>query len=419
MTDPTKEVVIIGAGIGGLTLGLRLHRAGIPCRVYEIAPEIKPLGVGISLLPHATKELTELGLLDALTAVAITTSKIAYYNRFGQHIYDDPSGRNAGYQWPQFCIHRGDLQMVLLKAFVERVGADRVMTNHRCTGVEQDANGATAHFEHTATNEKLPSQRGSIVVSCEGIHSVIRKQFFPDEGPPRYSGINMWRGVTRWKPFLDGNTFVRIGWHKPAKVLIYPIRDKIDAEGRQLINWVCDIEQEQPVRERDWNKQGKLEDFIGTVEDWKFPWLDVPAMCRAADQILEYPMVDQDPLPRWSHGRVTLLGDAAHPMQPRGANGGAQSILDCTALTECLTSIADPVAALKAYEDRRLPPTTQVVLTNRSAPPDAVLEEVYRRTGDKPFRHIDDVISQSELAGLLKRYQRVAGFDKEKLQTAS
>jgi 2-polyprenyl-6-methoxyphenol hydroxylase-like FAD-dependent oxidoreductase len=309
--------------------------------------------------------------------------------------------------------------MVLLEAFVERAGADRVVTSHRCTGVDQDATGATAHFEHPVTKEKLPSQRGTIVVACDGIHSVVRKQFFPNEGPPRYSGINMWRGVTRWKPFLDGNTFVRIGWHKPAKVLIYPIRDKIDSEGRQLINWVCDIEQEQPVRERDWNRVGKLEDFIGMIEDWNFPWLDVPAMCRAADQILEYPMVDQDPLPRWSHGRVTLLGDAAHPMQPRGANGGAQSILDCTALTECLTSIADPVAALKAYEERRLPPTSQVVLTNRSAPPDAVLEEVYRRTGDKPFRHIDDVISQSELAGLLKRYQRIAGFDKERLQAAS
>ncbi len=410
-----KDIVIIGAGIGGLTLGLRLHQAGIPCRIYEIAPEIKPLGVGISLLPHATKNLAELGLLQDLTDVAITTSKIAYYNRFGQLIYNDPSGLHAGYQWPQFCIHRGDLQMVLLKAFVARAGAGRVVTNHRCTGVEQDAGGATAHFEHGATNEKLPSQRGSIVVSCEGIHSVIRKKFFPNEGPPRYSGINMWRGVTRWRPFLDGNTFVRIGWHKPAKVLIYPIRDNIDAEGRQLINWVCDIEQEQPIRDRDWNKQGKLEDFIGTIADWNFPWLDVPAMCRAADQILEYPMVDQDPLPRWSHGRVTLLGDAAHPMLPRGANGGAQSILDCTALTKCLMGNADPVQALAAYEAERRPATTQVVLTNREQPPDAVLQEVYRRTGDQPFRSIDDVISQDELSALLKRYQRVAGFDRERL----
>ena len=411
------DVVIVGAGIGGLTLGLRLHAAGIPCRIFEAAPEIKPLGVGINLLPHATKELTELGLQTDLARVAITTSKIAYYNRFGQLIHNDPCGRHGGYEWPQFSIHRGDLQMVLLEAFVQRAGTDRVITAHRCTGVEQDDTGVTVHFEHTLTKDKLPPQRGSIAVACDGIHSVIRKQFFPNEGPPRYSGLNMWRGVTRWQPFLDGATMVRVGWHKPAKVLIYPIRDNIDAQGRQLINWVCDIEQETPIAQRDWNRQGRLDDFIGALEDWRFPWLDVPAMCRAADQILEYPMVDQDPLPRWSHGRVTLLGDAAHPMLPRGANGGAQSILDGSALADCVARTADPVAALKAYEERRRPPTTQVVLTNRSEPPDAVLEEVYKRTGDKPFRQIDDVISQSELAGLLKRYQRVAGFDKEKLQT--
>jgi 2-polyprenyl-6-methoxyphenol hydroxylase-like FAD-dependent oxidoreductase len=410
------DVVIVGAGIGGLTLGLRLHAVGIPCRIYEAAPEIKPLGVGINLLPHASKELCELGLEAALTRVAITTSKIAYYNRFGQLIYDDPCGRHAGYRWPQFSIHRGDLQMVLLDAFVSRAGSDRVVTNHRCVGVEQDGNGATAHFEHTTGGDRLPSQRGTVIVACDGIHSVIRKQFFPDEGPPRYSGLNMWRGVTRWKPFLDGATFVRIGWHRPAKVLIYPIRDHIDGEGRQLVNWVCDIEQETPIPQRDWNRQGRLEDFVGAIEDWRFPWLDVPAMCRAADQILEYPMVDQDPLPRWSHGRVTLLGDAAHPMLPRGANGGAQAILDGTALADCLVANADPVAALKAYEDRRRPPTTQVVLTNRREPPDVILQEVYRRTGDRPFRHIDDVISQAELAGLLKKYQRVAGFDKERLE---
>jgi len=413
-----SEVLIVGAGIGGLTLALRLHQAGIPCRVYEAAPEIKPLGVGINLLPHATKELTELGLQTALARVAVTTSEIAYYNRFGQLIYRDPAGRNAGYAWPMFSIHRGDLQMVLLDAFKARVGVDRLVTAARCMGVEQDAAGATANFEHAHTKRKLPSQRASIVVSCEGIHSVIRKQFFPNEGPPRYSGLNMWRGVTRWKPFLDGATFVRVGWHKPAKVLIYPIRNDIDAEGRQLINWVCDIEQEKPIEQRDWNRQGRIEDFIGALENWRFDWLDIPALCRAADQILEYPMVDQDPLPRWSHGRVTLLGDAAHPMQPRGANGGAQAILDCGALAACLKQIADPVAALKAYEQQRLPATTQVVLTNRSNPPDAILQEVYKRTGDKPFRHIDDVISQAELAGLLKRYQRVAGFDREKLEAA-
>jgi len=173
------NVVIIGAGIGGLTLGLRLHQAGIPCRIYEAAPEIKPLGVGINLLPHATKELSELGLVPALEAVAVTTREIAYFNRFGQVIYREPSGRFDGYEWPQFSIHRGDLQMVLLGALVERAGAECVITGHRCTGVEQDAGGATAYFENPLTKEALPPQRGDIVVSCEGIHSAIRQQFYP------------------------------------------------------------------------------------------------------------------------------------------------------------------------------------------------------------------------------------------------
>jgi len=410
------NVVIIGAGIGGLTLGLRLHQAGIPCRIYEAAPEIKPLGVGINLLPHATKELSELGLVPALEAVAVTTREIAYFNRFGQVIYREPSGRFDGYEWPQFSIHRGDLQMVLLGALVERAGAECVITGHRCTGVEQDAGGATAYFENPLTKEALPPQRGDIVVSCEGIHSAIRKQFYPYEGPPRYSGLNMWRGVTRSKPFLTGASMVRMGWVNTAKVLIYPIRNNIDDEGRQLINWVVDIETPNYKQQRDWNRPGNIDDFIGAIANWHFDWLDVPALVRSADVILEYPMVDQDPLPRWSFDRVTLLGDAAHPMLPRGANGGAQAILDCSALTESLRRIAEPVAALKAYEDRRLPPTSKVVLTNRENPPDAILREIFLRTGDKPFAHIDDVISQNELARLSERYQRVAGFDKETLQ---
>jgi 5-methylphenazine-1-carboxylate 1-monooxygenase len=412
------NVIIIGAGIGGLTLGLRLQQLGIPCRIYEAAPEIKPLGVGINLLPHATKELAELGLLPALENVAVTTTEIAYFNRFGQLIYREPSGRFGGYEWPQFSIHRGDLQMVLLRAFVERAGADKVVTGHKCIRVEQDAGAATAYFEHPFTKEELPPQTGDVIISCEGIHSVIRKQFYPNEGPPRYSGINMWRGVTRWMPYLTGASMVRIGWLNTAKVLIYPIRNHIDAEGRQLVNWVLDIETPNYKAERDWNRPGRIEDFIDRVADWHFDWLDVPEMMRHADVILEFPMIDQDPLPRWSFGRVTLLGDAAHPMLPRGANGGAQAILDCRALCDCLVGIPDPVAALKAYEDRRLQPTANVVLTNRKNPPDAILREVFLRTGDKPFQRIEDVISHEELVALSERYQRVAGFDKQTLQHA-
>jgi 2-polyprenyl-6-methoxyphenol hydroxylase-like FAD-dependent oxidoreductase len=408
------EVLIIGAGIGGLTLGLMLHRAGIACRIFEAAPELKAVGVGINILPHASRELCALGLEDALAKVAVTTREYCFYNRFGQYIYSEPAGRFAGYDVPQFSIHRGDLQMVLLDAFIARAGADKVILGRRCMGVDYDGDEAIAHFEDV-NGKPLAPQRGAVAVSCEGIHSVLRKQLYPDEGPPKYSGINMWRGVTRWQPILTGASMIRIGWHHPAKLLIYPIRNDIDGQGRQLVNWVCDIETPQ-YQARDWNRRGRLEDFLPAMADWHFDWLDVPQFIRRADAILEYPMVDQDPLPCWSFGRLTLLGDAAHPMYPRGANGAAQAILDCRALADALKANADAVAALKAYEAKRRPATSEVVIANRKAPPDAILQEVYRRTGDKPFKNIDDVISRAELIALSESYKRVAGYDKERLK---
>jgi len=407
------DVIIIGAGIGGLTLGLMLHRAGIPCRIYESTQELKAVGVGISVLPHASRELVGLGLEEALANVAVTTREFCFYNRYGQFIYREPAGRYAGYEYPMFSIHRGDLQMVLLDAFIKRAGADRVITGWRCTGV--DAEAGTAHFVDAASGAALPSQQGRAVIDCEGIHSVVRKQLYPDEGPPKYAGINMWRGVTRWKPIASGASMMRIGWHHPAKVLLYPIRNNIDAEGRQLFNWVIDIETPE-YQKNDWNRPGNLDDFMHTIADWHFDWLDVPEFIRSADRIFEYPMVDQDPLPRWSFGKLTLLGDAAHPMYPRGANGAAQAILDARALSDALKDNADPVSALKIYEDQRLPATREVVLTNRRAPPDRILQEVFKRTGDKPFRHINDVISPEELAAMSESYKRVAGYDKEKLK---
>jgi 2-polyprenyl-6-methoxyphenol hydroxylase-like FAD-dependent oxidoreductase len=411
------DVLIIGGGIGGLTLGLMLHRAGIAARVFEAAPEIKPVGVGINILPHASRELCALGLEDALAKVAVTTREYCFYNRFGQFIYAEPAGRFAGYDVPQFSIHRGDLQMLLLDAFIARAGRDKVATGWRCTRVEHDGAQAVAHFQD-GNGKPLPPQRGSVAIACEGIHSTLRKQLYPNEGPPKYSGINMWRGVTRWAPMLSGASMVRVGWHHPAKLLIYPIRNNIDAQGRQLVNWVCDIETPQHLA-NDWNRPGKLEDFLPAMEDWTFDWLDVPRFIRSADAILEYPMVDKDPLPRWSFGRLTLLGDAAHPMYPRGANGAAQAILDGRALSDALAAGSDPVDALKAYEHKRLPATTEVVLANRKAPPDAILQEVYRRTGDRPFKSIDDVISREELVALSESYKRVAGYDKERLRRKS
>jgi len=408
------DVIIVGAGIGGLTLGLALHAAGIPCRIFESAAEIRAVGVGINILPHATKELAALGLEAALARVAIETKESAFFNRFGQLIYREPAGRAAGYDHPQFSIHRGDLQMALLEAFVARAGRDRVLTNHHCIGVEQDDSGVRVHFSDGPGGVNRSTVHGRVAIACDGINSAIRKQFFPGEGAPRYSGINMWRGVTRWKPMLSGASMVRAGWLSHGKMVIYPIR-AADADGLQLINWVAEIET-PTYRKRDWNRPGAVDDFIGAFADWHFDWLDVPALIRAADSVLEFPMVDQDPLPRWSFDRVTLLGDAAHPMVPRGANGAGQAILDARALTTALLANDDPVAALAAYEEQRLEATTRIVLTNRTNPPDAILREVFQRTNDQPFRAIDDVISRDELVALSEGYKRIAGYSKDALR---
>jgi 2-polyprenyl-6-methoxyphenol hydroxylase-like FAD-dependent oxidoreductase len=403
------EILIVGAGVGGLTLALELHQRGIACRVFESAPQIKALGVGINILPHATRVLSDLGLQDALAAVAVETAEAAFFNRFGQLIYREPLGRRAGYRWPQLSIHRGDLQSVLLDAMKARIGEDRLHLGFHCEGFDQTDDEVRLKFK------SQPASRGAAAIACDGIHSAMRRQLYRDEGEPRYSGVNMWRGVTRWKPVLSGATMLRAGWLKGGKLVHYPIRNRIDAEGRQLVNWLWELE--TPDHKRwVWNRPARVEDFIAGVEDWKFDWLDVPAFFRAADVVLEYPMVDKDPLPAWSFGRVTLLGDAAHPMVPRGSNGAGQAILDAKALAEALDEDTDVARALKTYEEERLVPTANVVLENRRNPPDAILREIYERTGDRPFERIESVISAEELKAISDRYKGIAGYDKSSLQ---
>jgi 2-polyprenyl-6-methoxyphenol hydroxylase-like FAD-dependent oxidoreductase len=401
-------VLIIGGGIGGLTLALSLHQAGIACKVFEAAPAIKPLGVGVNLLPHGMREFTELGLQEKLARVAVETQELRFYNRYGQFIFSEPRGRYAGYEWPQLSIHRADLHEVLLTEARERLGADAVALNMKCTSIVAGQGKVTAKFENNSTAE------GSCAVGCDGIHSAVRRQLFPDEGPPAYQGINMWRGTTRMKPFLTGASMATAGWLEVGKMVIYPIRKALDAEGRQLINWVAEIQSPRNVMQ-DWNLGGKIEDFYPTFEKWSFDWLDCAALIRNAEQVLEYPMVDRDPLPHWTRGRVTLLGDAAHPMYPRGSNGAGQAILDARTLAGCLSRNKDVENALREYEQKRLKAANDLVLMNRANPPDAILREVWKRSGDQPFARIEDLISNAELVALSENYKRVAGFERDSL----
>jgi 2-polyprenyl-6-methoxyphenol hydroxylase-like FAD-dependent oxidoreductase len=405
------DLLIVGAGVGGLTLALSLHQAGIPARVFEAAPEVLPLGVGINLLPHAMRELSELGLAQRLAAHCIATRELAFYNRHGQFIFKEPRGRFAGYDWPQLSIHRADLHQVLLDAVRERLGAEAVQLGRRCTRVDQNAARVVLHFD-----EGEP-QEGKLAIGCDGIHSAIRHQLFPNEGPPKYSGVNMWRGATRWPAYLGGDVMVSTGWMTVGKTVIYPIRPGTsETGGKPLINWVAEIEQPQAVRQ-DWTGRGRLADMMPAFAGLKFDFLDITGMIESTEEILEYPMVDRDPLPRWSFGRVTLLGDAAHPMYPRGSNGAGQAIVDARCLAGAIKKAGATAEALTAYEAVRGPATAKVVLTNRSDPPDAILREVFERSRGERFKHIEDVISTAELQAISERYKKVAGFDRETLRS--
>ena len=410
------EVAIVG-GIVGLGLALNLQQRGLPSRVYETVPEVKELGVGITLLPHAMRELARLGLQEVLEPLGIENEESCFFNRFGQLIYREPRGRFAGYSVPELGMHRGRLHRVLYDAALERLGPDRILTDRRCVGLEQGDNGVTLHFRQTSSGAICPPVRADIAIGCDGVNSTVRAQFYPEEKLV-FTGINTWRGVTRRPPILSGRTYMRVGSNRTGKIVIYPIVDNVDGSGNQLINWATEI-QTGGEEQNDWNKPGRVEDFIHIYDSWRFDWLDVADMIRRADVIFEYPMVDKDPIERWSVGRVTLAGDAAHPMYPRGSNGSAQGLIDARVLAACLSEEADPVAALRAYEAARAGPAGEVVRTNRTAPPDFINIRVEELTGDRPFDNLDDFITQDELRALSDRYKRVAGYSIDQLGPGS
>jgi 2-polyprenyl-6-methoxyphenol hydroxylase-like FAD-dependent oxidoreductase len=408
-------VLIAGGGIGGLTLALSLHQIGIPARVFESVPALKPLGVGINVLPHAVRELIELGLLDRLDTASVRTCELAYFSKHGQPIWSEPRGLEAGYNWPQFSIHRGTLQQILLGAATMRLGAENILTSHHLTGFTETADGVRADFIDKASGQPVGSYEGGVLIAADGIHSAVREKLYPKEGPPIWNGRILWRGITAEDAFLTGRTMIMAG-HEVLKFVCYPISKAPDASGKYQINWVA--ERHMPPtyqwRREDYNRTAKLEEFLPWFEHWKFDWLDVPGLIRNCAQAYEYPLVDRDPLDRWTFSKVTLMGDAAHPMYPIGSNGASQAILDARVLTREILAHGPTNTALLAYEAERLPATTELVMLNRHNGPEQVMQLVEERAPDG-YQVVTDVLSLKELEDIAANYKRVAGFQVEAL----
>jgi 2-polyprenyl-6-methoxyphenol hydroxylase-like FAD-dependent oxidoreductase len=350
----------------------------------------------------------------ALAATGTETRELRYANRHGQTIWADPRGRHAGLPWPQFSIHRGELQMILFETAKKILGAENIKFGRRISTFEQKGSKVFATFVDR-NGSAVETSESDILVGADGIHSAVRAHFYPNEGPPKWQGILMWRGVTVGKPFLDGATMVQAGHHN-QKFVCYPISRAHAERGEALINWICDLHMGNAMLPReDWNRPGRLSDFLPRFENWKFDWLDVPGVIGAAHAIYEFPMVDRDPLPRWSHGRVTLLGDAAHPMYPIGSNGASQAILDGEAITQELLAGGDSEAALQHYERRRLPPTAAIVESNRRKGIDVMLDLVEQRA-PQGFTRLESVLPAEELEKIVADYKKLASQDRETLQ---
>jgi 5-methylphenazine-1-carboxylate 1-monooxygenase len=415
MTEAIMTVLIAGGGIGGLTLALSLHQIGVPAKVFESVPALKPLGVGINVLPHAVRELTELGLLDRLDASGVRTSELAYFSKHGKPIWREPRGIEAGYKWPQFSIHRGTLQQILLDAATERLGAENILTSHHLGGWQETSGGVRVDFIDKATGKSAGSHHGALLIAADGIHSAVRERLYPQEGPPIWNGRILWRGISASEAFLSGRTMIMAG-HEILKFVCYPISKQPDPSGKFSINWIA--ERHMPPtyqwRREDYNRTAKLEEFLPWFENWRFDWLDVPGLIRNCPDAYEYPLVDRDPIPQWTFGLTTLMGDAAHPMYPIGSNGASQAILDARVLTREILAHGATHAALAAYEAERRPVTTDLVMLNRRNGPEQVMQLVEERAPDG-FDVVTDVLSLNELEEIAASYKGVAGFQVEAL----
>jgi 2-polyprenyl-6-methoxyphenol hydroxylase-like FAD-dependent oxidoreductase len=407
------KALVVGGGIGGLVTALELNKVGIEAHVFESVAEVKPLGVGINLLPHCVRCLDGIGALDRILALGIPTDQQALYTNLGQKVWSEPRGVKAGYQWPQIAIHRGELQVALMDLAREKLPASQIHTGWHLESFRDLADGRiAARFIDRRSGAALGEVDGDVLIGADGIHSAVRAKFYPDEGPPRWNGAIIWRSASYAKPFLTGRTQLGIGGRQTF--ITYPMSKREEDKGSGLINWAARffVDTSKGFAREDWNREGRFEDFLPRYENWRFDFLDVPALIQKAEKVWEFPMVDRDPLPRWTFGRATLLGDAAHPMYPLGSNGASQAILDARALTQAIVDLGDIDAALARYEIERRTRTGDIVLRNRGGGPEVVIRMAEERAPEG-FRNIEDVIPYDELERISNTYKQLARFDVE------
>jgi len=320
---------------------------------------------------------------------------------------------------PQFSIHRGRLQGAIYQAVRARLGESRIHLGCRLGAFGQDEGGVSAYFfgrdgchRHTA--------RGDVLIGADGIHSTVRAMLFKDEGPVRWNGIMLWRGAIDWPQFLTGRSMIVAGGMQ-SKLVLYPIAEGTRPD-RRLTNWAVAARIGDglvpPPRKEDWSRLGRFEELMPHVQRFRLPGVDVGHLIEATSEFWEYPMCDRDPLPRWSHGRVTLLGDAAHPMYPVGSNGASQAILDARVLADRLADAEHPLQALWAYEAVRLPMTAEIVRMNRRGGPEGVIDAVEARAPDG-FGNIDEVLSFEDRKAIVRGYASTAGYAREQVNKAA
>jgi 5-methylphenazine-1-carboxylate 1-monooxygenase len=403
------KVIIAGAGIGGLSAALSLNKIGVEVKIYESVSEIRPLGVGINVLPHASRELIALGLQLELDKFAIRTRSMQYFTRRGKLVLSVPCGEYAGYNWPQYSLHRGEFQMMLLNIFKERAGEDCVLTGHQLADFDQDEASVTAHFIAPKTGAPSLSDTADALIGADGLHSVARKTLYPTESPPVFARMLCMRGSVESSPYLDGESMIICG-DKRLRLISYPISRQAREQARRHINWIAAIPfQTDSPMEEDWNKLANPEELINLYQDWQFDWLNVPELISKTEKVFEFPVYDRDPLKQWTFNRVSLIGDAAHPLIPVSSSGAVHAIIDGRALAYAVGTNSDVTTGLKAYEEDRLKKANQVVLASRQNGPDEVLEIVKEECPEDAediFQHVD----KARLEKIIDDFKERSGF---------